>query len=891
MPVFFGRGNIITKAKTVRTSSFVFTEASEVDITYENHFKEYVIDMVDGFSERQNIYYDPFKYSDYLDRVTSTSFDTKEVYSGEMYNTFFDSPEHNLEYILGSSFNTEDNTNLVNTKYVSEIYQSLDNLLSTGMSYEQITSKIQAQLLTYSSMTLDAFDRKKEYALRNLNTVKEQIKELGIQDIESKQLLQALYFSTNREEAKGALNPLDGTLNLNIVRDLFIRSRLEDFSLNRNAFILDIEEKGIYREIERSTFDQKVPILQNPETGLYFLEFKDTIEEIDDSMFFDNDVDRVYEAQNLVYGSPNVEYHPINNFFQRYIPKQAASGEHHEIISDLVIETQFYTQEKNDILINLEPKYISDSDKTFIRSIFYIELDDYQDYLGYVPYVKTSTDTAYIPDEQFLQTKVHTPDKNIFKFRYEEIKFGGKYVVTEAGEVFVFYNTMEARYAGYYKDYDTLYEYINDLFLSTNLSSHDSIKPHETLYYRPESNHPVNGGSHLGHTVPHVMVMNNSTRLMQTEYIKETTAENVDQEYRFSQSVVGRDAAFGKLFEFDPVYHDLDQNAIGDTFNFVYEVVNGRLPNCLTLNNSIISGNIGETEQFLNQYSYESWVKNQNLEIDTNYDDFNPEQVKEIEVTIVGRATTKGTIDIIDDVGFSVGDIITQRDSSGNLQGSATVTRILFNYTREFSVLGADPEDLNIIRYEIDNIEGSFLESDTNQIFVNDELRIVLESLQRVNGLIVLESELSTASGLIKQIDLIFPINNNYTYDKDRFLLNTEGISDREDEYEWLTYMRSQGHYRFDVDTNIAAIQESIDELTKDYRAGRTNLTLEQFNEEIEFLELSKGNPFEEETYERLERIEEFKLDCKEEVDEQTYYEDNPERVTTRGYPIYVSCN
>ena len=891
MPVFFGSGNIITKAKTVRMSSFIFTEASEVDITYENHFKEYVIDMVDGFSERQDIFYDPFKYSDYLDRVTSTSFDTKEVYSGEMYNTFFDSPEHNLEYILGSSFNTEDNTNLVNTKYVSEIYQSLDNLLSIGMSYEQITSKIQAQLLTYSSMTLDAFDRKREYALRNLNTVKEKIKELGIQDIESKQLLQALYFSTNREEAKGALNPLDGTLNLNIVRDLFIRSRLEDFSLNRNAFILDIEEKGIYREIERSTFDQKVPILQNPETGLYFLEFKDTIEEIDDSMFFDNDVDRVYEAQNLVYGSPNVEYHPINNFFQRYMPKQAASGEHHEIISDLVIETQFYTQEKNDILINLEPKYISDSDKTFIRSIFYIELDDYQDYLGYVPYVKTSTDTAYIPDEQFLQTKVHIPDKNIFKFRYEEIKFGGKYVVTEAGEVFVFYNTMEARYAGYYKDYDTLYEYINDLFLSTNLSSHDSIKPHETLYYRPESNHPINGGSHLGHTVPHVMVMSNSTRLMETEYIKETTAENVDQEYRFSQSVVGRDAAFGKLFEFDPVYHDLNQNAIGDTFNFVYEVVNGRLPNCLTINNGIISGNIGETEQFLNQYSYESWIKNQNLEIDTNYDDFNPEQIKEVEVTIVGRATTQGTIDIIDDVGFSVGDIITQRDSSGNLQGSATVTRILFNYTREFSVLGADPEDLNIIRYEIDNIEGSFLESDTNQIFVNDELRIVLESLQRVNGLIVLESELSTASGLIKQIDLIFPINNNYTYDKDRFLLNTEGISDREDEYEWLTYMRSQGHYRFDVDTNIAAIQESIDELTKDYRAGRTNLTLEQFNEEIEFLELSKGNPFEEETYERLERIEEFKLDCKEEVDEQTYYEDNPERVTTRGYPIYVSCN
>ena len=891
MPVFFGSGNIITKAKTVRMSSFIYTEASEVDITYENHFKEYVLDMTDGFTERQNVYYDPFKYSDYLERVTSTVFvDTKEVYSGEMYNTFFDSPQHNLEYVLGSSFNTEDNTNLVETKYAAEIYQSLDNLLSIGMTFEEITSKLQEQILAYASMTLDAFDRKKEYTLRNLNIVKEQIKELGIQDINSKQIIEALYFGTTNEVVESALNPLDGTLNLNKVSILLNQLRSENVfgsimsdknnitrDLQDSIFYLDIEERGIYRELERSTFDQKVPILQNPETGLYYLEFKDTIDQIDDSMFFDNDVDRVYENNNIVYGSPNVEYHPINNFFQRYMTT--------------INPSDMYTQEKNDITIDLSPKYISDSDKTFVRSIFYIELEDYQDYLGYVPYVKTSTDTAYIPDEQFIQTKVHIPDKNIFKFRYEEIKFGGKYVVSEAGEVFVFYNSLEARYAGYFKEYDTVYEYINDLFLSTNLASHDSIKPHETLYYRPESNHPVNGGSHLGHTVPHVMVMSNSTRLMETEYIKETTAENVDQEYRFSQSVVGRDAAFGKLFEFDPVYHDLNQNAIGDTFNFVYEVVNGRLPNCLTINNGIISGNIGETEQFLNQYSYESWIKNQNLEIDTNYDDFNPEQVKEVEVTIVGRATTKGTIDIIDDVGFSVGDIITQRDSSGNLQGSATVTRILFNYTREFSVLGADPEDLNIIRYEIDNIEGSFLASDTNQIFVNNELRIVLESIQRANGSMVLESELSTASGLIKQIDLIFPINNNYTYDKDRFLLNTEGISDREDQYEWLTYMRSQGHYRFDVDANIAAIQESIDELTKDYRAGRTNLTLEQFNEEIEFLELSKGNPFEEETYERLERIEEFKLDCKEEVDEQIYYEDNPERVTTRGYPIYVSCN
>ena len=719
MPVFFGSGNIITKAKTVRMSSFIYTEASEVDITYVNLFKEYVLDMTDGFTEQQNIYYDPFKYSDYLDRVTSISFDTKEIYSGEMYNTFFDSPEHNLEYVLGSSFNTEDNTNLVNTKYVSEIYQSLDNLLSIGMSYEKIIEKLQMQLIDYSRMSIDYLHLKKDYAISNVNFEKDKLNEIGVEDIKSKQLLDALYFSTsNQDVLAGGLNPLDATLNMNIATTLLIQSRLENFDLNNNFKL----ERKIPEIIKRNIFEEVVPILQNPESGLYFLEFKDTIEEIDDSMFFDNDVDRVYEAQNLVYGSPNVEYHPINNFFQKYMPTQAASGEHHEVISDLIIETQFYTQEKNDITIDLSPKYISDSDKTFVRSIFYIELDDYQDYLGYVPYVKTSTDTSYIPDEQFIQTKVHTPDKNIFKFRYEEIKyggkyvlsptnyflgikFGGKYIVSQEGDVFVFYNTTESRYAGYHKDYDTVYEYINDLFLSTNVSSHDSVKPHQTLYYRSESRHPINGGSHLGHTVPHVMVLtNDNNKLMDSEYIKTKSLSSASKDYRVTQVVIGQDSQFNKLFEFDAVYHDLDANTLGDSlggFNFVYQVVKGRLPNCLSLNNSIVSGNIGETEQFLNQYSYESWVKDQNLEIDTNYEDFNPEKIKQIEVMIEGRATTQGTIDIIDGSGFEIGDTITQRNSSGDVQGTGIVTRIVLNYTREFSLLGADPQDLNIIRYEI----------------------------------------------------------------------------------------------------------------------------------------------------------------------------------------------
>jgi hypothetical protein len=896
MPVFFGSGNIITKAKTVNMSSFIFTEPSEIDIVYKNLFKEYTIDTAAGFTEKQNVYYDPFKYNDYLDRVTSTSFPTNEVYIGEMYNTFFDAPSHNLEYVLGSAYNAGNQTNLIDTKYTTQIHQALNNLIATGISYGQLTENIQRRLKSYSHMTLDQFDKKKEYALNNINLIEDSIKELGLGQTNSKYIIDALYFGENRKDAiTGSLNPLNGSLNLNIVAALTIKSRLEHFSLNRNSFLLDSTPAPIAQDIGRSIFEQEVPILQSPDSGLYYLKFDTILENIDDSMFFDNEIDRVYETKNLVYGSPKTQYHPINNFFHRYIPKQAHTGDYAKVVSDLVVETEFYAHQKNDILINLQPIYISDSDKTFIRSIFYIELDDYQDYLGYVPYIKTATDSAYIPDEQFLQTKVHTPDRNIFKFRYEEIKFGGKYVVTEVGEVFVFYNTMEARYAGYHKDYDTLYEYINDLFLSTNITSHDAIKPHETIYYRPESNHPTTGGSHTGHAVPHIVALGNSSRLMDIDYIKDSTLNNIAQEYRFAQIVSGRNSVSQKLFEFDEIYHDLDQNAISTNFNFVYDIVNARLPDCLSIDNSIISGSLSETEQFLNRYSYESWIQEQNLTIDIDYTDFNPEQIKEIEVTVVGRATTKGTIDIIDSDGFEIGDKIHQKNESGILQGEATITKILFNYEREFSILGAEPKNLNIIRYEIDNIEGSFNASDVNQIVVEDTLRLVVEDLQSAsNGtsnFVVLESEVSTASGLIKTIDLFFPINNNYTYDKDRFLLNVDGITDREDRHEWLTEMRNKGHYRFDISQNINEIQQVIDELKTTYSNGTAGLTQYQYEEQLNFLEISKGSPEEEAEYERLETIDKFTFDCSTEISEKDYYDDVPERVTTRGYPIYVSCN
>ena len=122
-------------------------------------------------------------------------------------------------------------------------------------------------------------------------------------------------------------------------------------------------------------------------------------------------------------------------------------------------------------------------------------------------------------------------------------------------------------------------------------------------------------------------------------------------------------------------------------------------------------------------------------------------------------------------------------------------------------------------------------------------------------------------------------------------MLTNDDIFGEENKLEKLNRMRAQGHYRYNVTNNIKLIQESIDDLNDDYAAGRTDLTPEQYLQEIEFLESSKGDPTEEQPYERLEEIEEFVLDCNTLVDEETFYKDSPERKTTRGYPSYASCN
>jgi hypothetical protein len=153
--------------------------------------------------------------------------------------------------------------------------------------------------------------------------------------------------------------------------------------------------------------------------------------------------------------------------------------------------------------------------------------------------------------------------------------------------------------------------------------------------------------------------------------------------------------------------------------------------------------------------------------------------------------------------------------------------------------------------------------------------------------------------GLIKIIDLEFPVKNNYSFDRDNFLFNSEmlpksfiidgKVLNRE---EWIAYKRSQGNFRFDTDSNNSAIDTAIESLTTKYNNGSSGLTKEEFDVRIVSLQNAKGDDTENKRSERLEIIDadNFVIDNGEAlipVDEKTFYE-NPEEISVvSDFTIY----
>ena len=397
-------------------------------------------------------------------------------------------------------------------------------------------------------------------------------------------------------------------------------------------------------------------------------------------------------------------------------------------------------------------------------------------------------------------------------------------------------------------------------------------------------------------------------------------------------------------------------------FNYTLIDSKGRIPDCLELSDqTFVIGRIGENDQFLNKYKYENWVEEHGHladGLDTDYTDFTMVDPRVFRAEALGIATTRGTLDIVllmpgvDTQRFKIGDVLQQGTTTG------TITDVLGEYQANIDLgdgYGEVPR--TVVQYELQNIDGeyqeltktvqySFAAKSSKQDLIEDIALLqvelnnlspadprydeVLEQIQQKNRelnligdytylvvtgtsisydiaevknragltLPVYRQEINTARGLRKFVELIFPVYNNWSYDRDRFLFTTDKLPEKlfwDGEYyereKWIEVMRDAGFYRFDNDKNNLAVDELIETFKTEYANGDLNLTEEEYKEQLEAYEsmISLGSiP---ESVEYLEDISPFKLNCTLDVTEKEFYEFSQDTRIIRGYPVYASCN
>ena len=134
------------------------------------------------------------------------------------------------------------------------------------------------------------------------------------------------------------------------------------------------------------------------------------------------------------------------------------------------------------------------------------------------------------------------------------------------------------------------------------------------------------------------------------------------------------------------------------------------------------------------------------------------------------------------------------------------------------------------------------------------------------DGLIITDVNEESPRGLIKIVDLVFPVENNWSYDRDRFLftsqkLPTSFVIDSDSDgtlevlsrEEWIAYNRSIGNFRFNTDFNNAAIDQELINVALSFRNGE--IGEEERDDRLDKLQDAKGISVENKRTERLEII------------------------------------
>lgn len=390
--------------------------------------------------------------------------------------------------------------------------------------------------------------------------------------------------------------------------------------------------------------------------------------------------------------------------------------------------------------------------------------------------------------------------------------------------------------------------------------------------------------------------------------------------------------------------------------------------------------------------------------LDFDYTDFEMPDPRTWKVSVIGRNISRGIIVLEhgSNEEFEVGQKITQTNS-----GSSDVTAILTRKLETFEKLvdrGSGNLLITVTSYEFEKLQGGSIRETrtttltnstiipnsttlqrsllvlqnelnftTNQI-ASSVLTTKIESLQQQinddtgNGVISISEEfdelinesvsnddgisagvdsfITTNDGaLIKTVDLMFRVYNNYTYDRDLYVFNTDDIDDSEfiTRKQWYDSKRKENFATYDPQYNNNIMDKSLIERMKLYEKNEisyesyleaknriiedrfydsptmkidyikyvdtaiyidkksnqviidnnfiNSLTTQEFLDRFELIVPIERMTYLNKVSETIDNREVFKINCKYEVDEQSFYEQIDDMQVIRGYPIYAACN
>lgn len=391
-------------------------------------------------------------------------------------------------------------------------------------------------------------------------------------------------------------------------------------------------------------------------------------------------------------------------------------------------------------------------DTPFVHKVFFVNLN-IPNY-GFTPFVESPT-TKFLIEQDYFHSTVNMSNGPKNKFKHLMI---------------------EELYRPKYRDDAQVYEFNMNIFESVSSTQFDYKKFGETFYEPITTKRPgLSGGSNaFGHDLLTIDkrqdVASNFKTFSMEELIENSfgmagrAGRHRDNEYRETHII--------ERYEYTSIDYDLETHTTynpdtpddieDETFNWVYTIDddpdNGRIPECLELEDNRIIGQFTDTDKFLRQYQWQTWMKTQGTTddagnfvplldtLDFDYADFDLITPRQWEVNITGRSITKGTIDLVyDGVELTTGDVMTQ--TIDDVESRFEIVRKVSEFDKVSDRATGSLSNEVIHRYEVENIRGEIevttLEETFTETFVSGEATLQAEKTRA-------QEELSFSTGIRK---------------------------------------------------------------------------------------------------------------------------------------------